>query len=416
MTKKSKKLSTADSIDPKIIDELIKNYEKPEDLLGDGGILKQVQKAMLERIMQGELSTELGYDKHDPSGNNSGNSRNGFSDKEIHTSHGELPIRVPRDRNGDHSPKIIPKHQKRFSGFDDKIISLYARGMTTRDIKAQLEDLYGVEVSAGLISNVTNEVMEEVKAWQFSPLDKVYMIAYLDALVIKVKEDNRVINKAFYLVVGVNIDGNKELLGIWVNQTEGAKFWLGVLTDLKNRGVEDIMIACVDGLKGFPEAIEAVYPQTQVQLCIVHMIRNSLRYVSWKERKAVVADLKTIYGAISAEEAKLALDNFAEKWDEQYPTISKSWRSKWEYITPFFEYPEDIRKAIYTTNAIESINMSLRKVIKHKRIFPSDEAAIKQLYLALRNISKKWTMPIRNWKPAMSRFMILFEERLSKYI
>lgn len=402
-----------DQIDPRIIDELIKTYEKPEDLLGEGGILKHLQKAMLERILEGELTTELGYNKHDPKGNNIGNSRNGYSEKTLKGTNGELPIKVPRDRNGDFSPQIIPKNQTRFDGFDEKIISLYARGMTTRDIQAQLQELYGVEVSATLISNVTNEVINEVKAWQSRPLDKIYPIVYLDALVIKIREDKRVINKAFYLVVGINIEGQKELLGIWISQNEGAKFWLSVLTELKNRGVEDILIACVDGLTGFPEAIETVYPKTQVQLCIVHMVRNSLRYVGWKTRKAVAADLKAIYGAKTIEEAELALASFSEKWDEHYPTISKSWKAKWENITPFFAYPADIRKAIYTTNAIESINMSMRKVIKHKRVFPSDDAALKQLYLALKNISKKWTMPIRNWKEAMNCFMIMFEERLS---
>lgn len=402
-----------DKIDPKIIDELIKNYKKPQDLLGEGGILKQLQKAILERVLEGEMTTELGYEKHDPKGNNSGNSRNGYSEKVIKCTEGEIPIQVPRDRNGEFSPQIIPKHQTRFEGFDDKIISLYARGMTTRDIQAQLQELYGVEVSATLISNVTNEVIDEVKAWQARPLDKIYPVVYLDAMIIKINEDKRVINKAFYLVVGINSEGHKELLGIWISQNEGAKFWLNVLTELKNRGVEDILIACVDGLTGFPEAIETVYPKTQVQLCIVHMVRNSLRYVGWKTRKTVATDLKTIYSAKTIEEAELALTEFAGKWDNQYPAISKSWKDKWENITPFFSYPAEIRKAIYTTNAIESINMSLRKVIKNKRVFPSDEAALKQLYLALRNISKKWTMPIRNWGDAMNCFMIMFAERLA---
>jgi len=402
-----------DSIDPKIIDELIKTYEKPEDLWGENGILKQLQKSVLERILEGEITTELGYKKHDSKGNNSGNSRNGYSEKTIKCTSGELPVQVPRDRNGDFSPQIIPKYQTRFEGFDEKIISLYSRGMTTRDIQEQLQELYGVEVSPALISNVTNEVIEEVKTWQSRPLDKIYPIVYLDALVIKINEDKRVTNKSFYLALGVNLDGQKELLGIWISQNEGAKFWHSVLIELKNRGVEDILIACVDGLTGFPEAIEAVYPKTQVQLCIVHMVRNSLRYVSWKARKAVAADLKAIYGAKTLEEAELALASFSEKWDKQYPSISKSWETKWTNITPFFGYPEDIRRAIYTTNAIESINMSLRKVIKNKRVFPTDEAALKQLYLALRNISKKWTMPIHNWKDAMNCFMIMFAERLS---
>lgn len=407
----SKKSKSGSLFDPNLIDELIKGKTTQEELFGKDGVVKQFQKALLERILEGEMTTELGYDKHDPAGNNSGNSRNGHSEKTIKGDHGEFSIQIPRDRNGDFAPKIIPKNQTRFDGFDDKIISLYARGMTTRDIQAELEEMYGVEVSATLISNVTNEVIDEVKAWQSRPLDKLYPIVYLDALMIKVNEDKRVINKAFYLALGVNRDGQKELLGIWVSQNEGSKFWLSVLTELKNRGLEDIYIACVDGLTGFPEAIETVYPKTQVQLCIVHMVRNSLRYVGWKMRKAVAADLKAIYASKTVEEAELALESFSDKWDEQYPSISKSWRQKWENIIPFFAYPEDIRKVIYTTNAIESTNMSLRKVIKNKRVFPSDEAALKQLYLALRNISKKWTMPIRDWGLALNRFAIMFPDR-----
>ena len=399
--------------DDKLLDDLLRNYEKPEDMLGKEGIFKSLQKALLERILNAELTNELGYEKHASAGNNSGNSRNGYSEKTLKGEHGNLTIEVPRDRNGDFEPKIIPKNHTRFDGFDEKIISLYGRGMTTRDIQAQLKDLYGVEVSAGLISTVTAEVMDEVKGWQTRPLDKIYPIVYLDALVIKVKEDKRVVNKAFYLALGVNIEGEKDLLGIWISQNEGAKFWLNVLNEIKNRGAEDILIACVDGLTGFPEAIEAIYPKTEVQLCIVHQIRNSLRFVSWKNKKTVAQDLRLIYSAKTIDEAELALTSFSEKWDDQYPAISKSWLDKWEKLTPFFAYPQEIRKVIYTTNAIESLNMSLRKVIKHKRVFPNDDAALKQLYLALKNISKKWTMPIQNWKDAMNCFMIMFEERLS---
>lgn len=407
----SRKSKSDNLFDPNLIDELIKGKTTQEELFGKGGVFKQLQKAILERLLEAEMSTELGYDKHDPKGNNSGNSRNGYSEKTIKTDNNEFPINIPRDRNGDFEPKIIPKNKTRFTGLDDKIISLYARGMTTRDIQAELEDMYSVEVSATLISNVTNEVIDEVKTWQSRPLDKVYPIVYLDALVIKINEDKRVINKSFYLAVGVNMEGQKELLGIWISQNEGAKFWLNVLTELKNRGVEDIYIACVDGLTGFPEAIEAVYPNTQVQLCIVHMIRNSLRYITWKERRTVAADLKTIYTAKTIDEAETALESFSDKWDDKYPSISKSWKNRWENITPFFNYPAEIRKAIYTTNAIESINMSLRKVIKNKRVFPSDEAALKQLYLAMRNISKKWNMPIRDWGLALNRFAIMFPDR-----
>lgn len=403
----------AKQFDNQLLDSLIKENKNPEEIFGKDGLFKQLQKALLERMLDGELTNSLGYDKHESKGKNSGNSRNGHSEKTLTTESGELEIKVPRDRNSEFEPKIISKHQTRFEGFDDKIISLYARGMTTRDIQAQLEDLYNVEVSPTLISNVTNEVIEEVKAWQSRPLDKIYPIVFLDALVIKVREDKRIINKAFYLALGVNLEGQKELLGIWVSQNEGAKFWLNVLTEIKNRGVEDILIACVDGLTGFPDAITAIFPKTQIQLCIVHMIRNSLRYVGWKMRKQVAADLKAIYGAKTLEEAELALTSFSEKWDKDYPSISKSWLSHWENIIPFFSYPADIRKAIYTTNAIESVNSSLRKVIKNKRVFPSDESAMKQLYLALKNISKKWTMPIRDWKEAMNSFIIVFENRLS---
>lgn len=322
-----------------------------------------------------------------------------------------MEILIPRDRNASFSPKLIPKHQTRFDDLDNKIISLYSRGMTTRDIQDQLLDLYGTNISATLISNVTNEVIDEVRIWQSRPLDKIYPIVFLDALVIKIQQDRKVITKAFYLALGVNMDGQKELLGIWISQNEGAKFWLNVLTELKNRGVEDILIACVDGLTGFPDAIEAVYPQTKVQLCIVHMVRSSLRYVSWKKRKEVAGDLRAIYNAKTVEEAELALMTFGEKWDKEFPSISKSWSKHWQNISPFFDFPSDIRKVIYTTNAIESLNMSIRKVIKNKRIFPSDESAFKQLYLALKNISKKWTMPIRDWRVAMNQFVIMFEDR-----
>lgn len=408
MAKKTSGLS------PEIVEYLLGKVENPADLFGDGGLLKQLKKALTERILEGELTTELGYEKHDALGDNSGNSRNGHSKKTLKTKDGDLEIQIPRDRNNKFEPSLIRKHQTRFDDMDDKIISLYSRGMTTRDIQEQLKDLYGVEVSATLISNVTNEVIDEVKSWQSRPLDKLYPIVYLDALVIKVNQDKRVINKAFYLALGVNLEGKKELLGIWVSQNEGAKFWLNVLTELKNRGLEDILIACIDGLTGFPEAVETVYPKTQVQLCIVHMVRNSLRYVGWKDRKEVAGDLKKIYSSKTIEEAELSLSFFSEKWDKQFPSISKSWLTHWENITPFFAYPAEIRKVIYTTNAIESVNMSMRKVIKNKRVFPSDEAALKQLYLALKNISKKWTMPIRDWGAAMNRFMIMFDERVMR--
>ena len=311
------------------------------------------------------MAFHLGYVKHAPSGNNTGNSRNGKSHKCVRSVHGDIDLEVPRDRTGSFEPKLVKKGEKQLHGFDDRIISLYAKGMTTRDIQAHFEEAYGVEVSATFISQVTNAVMDEVKAWQTRPLDALYPIVYLDALVIRSRASGAVQNKSVYLALGINLDGEKELLGLWIAQSEGAKFWLSVMTELKNRALQDIFIACVDGLKGFPEAIEALYPQTQVQLCIVHQVRHCLRYVSWKQRKAVAADLRRIYAAPTLSEGEQALQEFAAKWDQEHPTISRSWRSNWGHLTPFFDYPPPIRKVIYTTNAIESLNASLRKVTKN---------------------------------------------------
>lgn len=400
------------TINNDLIDQLLADYQKPEDVLGDNGLLKQLTKAVLERALQAELTHHLGYDKHSPSGNNSGNSRNGRSKKTLKGEFGSLPVEVPRDRNSSFEPKIIPKGQTRFDGFDDKVLSLYARGMTTRQIQQHLEEIYQVEVSPSLISSVTDAITDEVKAWQSRPLDSVYPVVYLDALMVKTRESSHIQNKAVYLAIGLNMTGLKEVLGIWIAQTEGAKFWLQVLTDLKNRGVRDIFIACVDGLKGFPEAIEAAFPKTQVQLCIVHLVRHSLKYVSWRHRKEVAEDLKTIYRATTVEEAEMSLEAFADKWDSHLPTISKSWRLNWERVIPFLSYPEEIRRVIYTTNAIESVNSSLRKVIKNRGSFPNEEAVLKLLYLALNNASQKWTMPIRDWASALNRFAIMFEGRM----
>jgi transposase-like protein len=395
-----------------IIDELLSQCKTSEDIFGENGLVKQFVKALSERALQAELTTHLGYEKHDIKGKNSGNSRNGVTPKTVKGVFGEAEIAIPRDRTGTFEPQLIAKGQTRFDGFDEKILSLYARGLSTRDIQAQLEDLYGVEVSHTLISNVTDAVLDEVRAWQSRALDKVYPIIYFDALVVKIRVDKQIVNKAIHLALAINMDGEKELLGMWCNITEGAKFWLSVLTELKNRGLQDVLICCCDGLTGFPAAIEAVYPKAKIQLCIVHLIRQSLRFVGWKERKAVVADLRLIYGAATLEEAEMALTVFAEKWDKQFPTISQIWLRHWENVTPFFGYPPEIRKVIYTTNAIESLNMTLRNVMKNKRVFPSDDAAFKQIYLALQNISKKWTMPIRDWKPALARFMIEFDGRI----
>jgi len=323
-------------IKEEILDELLKEYKSPEDLLGKDGLLKELTKRLLEKAMDSELTHHLGYEKYSPVGKKSGISRNGKSSKKIKGDFGEIPIEVPRDRNGDFNPQIIPKHQARFDGFDDKIISMYARGMTTRDIQDHLQEIYGVEISADLVSTVTDGVLTDVKEWQSRPLDEVYPVLYLDATIVKVRSEGRVINKSAYLAIGINIEGLKDVLGIWLEQSEGAKFWLKIMTELKNRGVRDIFIACVDGLKGFPEAIEATFPQAEVQLCIVHMIRGSLRFVSWKDRKAVTADLKTIYQAATAEQAQANLENFAQKWDGRYPTISRSWRANWQRLIPLF--------------------------------------------------------------------------------
>jgi putative transposase len=394
------------------IDERLKEDHSPEAVLGEKGLLAELTRAVLQRAMQAELTTHLGYEKHAPEGRNSGNSRNGTSKKTLKSKSGEIPLDIPRDRDSSFEPLIVPKGQTRFEGFDEKIISLYARGLSTRDIQQHLQEIYGVEVSPQLISNVTEGVMEEVRAWQNRPLDALYPILYMDALVVKIRDGGSVKNKAIHFAIGVTLEGNKEVLGFWIEQTEGAKFWLSVMTELKNRGVQDVFIACIDGLKGFPEAIEAVFPKAQVQLCIVHMVRNSLSYVGWKERKAVAADLRNIYSAPTREEAERQLEFFAKQWDARFPTISQSWRRNWERLVVFLAYPEEIRKVIYTTNAIESSNSSLRKVTKTRGSFPTDEAAMKLIYLALQNITKKWTKPVRDWRSALNRFAIMFADRM----
>ncbi|AKZ64665.1 transposase [Herbaspirillum hiltneri N3] len=391
---------------------LLANYKNPEDLIGEEGLLKHLTKLVVERALEAELSEHLGHDKHGSVANDTGNTRNGKSRKTLKGEFGELPIEVPRDRHGSFEPKLVTKHQTRWAGFDDKIMSLYARGMTVREIQAHLEEMYGTEVSPSLISSVTDAVVDEVKAWQARPLNPIYPIVYLDCIHVKVREGT-VRVKAVYLAIGITMDGEKEVLGLWLAQTEGAKFWLQVVTELRNRGVQDIFIACVDGLKGFPDAIEAVFPETTVQLCIVHMVRYSLNYVSWKRRPEVAADLRLIYQSATAEEAELRLREFEEKWDAEYLPIGQSWRRNWPRLIPFFDYPPEIRKVIYTTNAIESVNMSLRKLTKNRGAFPTDEALVKLFYLALRNISKKWTLPIRDWKAALTRFTIQFGERIS---
>ena len=400
------------TINAKLVDELLVDYKKPEDIIGENGLLKQLTKALLERALNAELTEHVGYDKHDPAGYNSGNSRNGVTKKKLKGDFGEIELETPRDRNGSFEPAIVSKGQTRFSGFDDKIISMYSRGMTTREIEGHLKEMYGVDVSPALISHVTEAVMEEVKAWQSRPLDEVYPILYMDALRVKVRDGAHVQNKAIHVAIAVNLAGHKEVLGLWAAQNEGAKFWLQVLTELQNRGVKDIFIACVDGLKGFPEVIESVYPKAEIQMCIVHMVRASLSYVNWKQRKPVAGDLRQIYQAATAQAASQQLDAFAQKWDAVCPVVSQIWRRHWDRIMPFLAYPAEIRKVIYTTNAVESLNMSLRKIIKMRGSFPNEEAALKLLYLALRNASKKWTMPVQNWSAALNRFSILWPDRM----
>jgi putative transposase len=405
-------MTDSKTIPTALLDTLLSNYQKPEDLIGENGLLKQLTKALVERALEAEMTEHLGHAKHEPVTNPSGNARNGKSRKNLKGDFGELPIEIPRDRHGSFEPQIIAKHQTRWAGFDDKIISLYARGMTVREIQSHLEELYGAEVSPSLISSVTDAVADEVKAWQSRPLEPVYPIVYLDCIHVKVRDTGAVRVKAVYLALGINLDGEKEVLGLWIAQTEGAKFWLQVVTELKNRGVQDIFIACVDGLKGFPEAIETVYPKTAVQLCIVHLVRNSLNYVGWKMRKQIAADLKRIYQSATVAEAEQQLAEFEAQWNGDCPSIAQIWRRNWSRVIPFFDYPPEIRRIIYTTNAIESVNMSLRKITKNRGSFPNDEALSKLFYLALMNISKKWTMPLHDWKAALNRFSIQFEDRM----
>ena len=395
-----------------LIDELLKECKNSEEIIGENGLLKQLTQSLVERALQGEMTHHLGYEKDSAAGINSGNSRNGTHSKTVKSDNGEMKVKVPRDRNGEFEPQILRKYQNRFQGFDEKIISMYARGMTTRDIAGHMKDIYGVDVSADFISQVTNSVTQEVTEWQNRPLDEVYPIIYLDALFTKIRDDGQIKKKALYIALGITLEGKKEVLGLWLQHSEGAKFWMHVLTELKNRGLNDILIACVDGLKGFAEAIESIYPQAVTQLCIVHMVRNSLKYVPWKERKQVARDLKTIYRAPNAAQAMQNLEVFEQKWGTKYAMIGKMWRRNWEKITPFLAYPPEIRKVIYTTNAIESLNMTLRKVTKNRGSFPSDESCLKIMYLALNNVSKKWSQPLHGWGTAMNQFMLMFEDRM----
>jgi putative transposase len=401
-------------VDKKLIDEMLKGHSTVEEIAGENGLLKQLTKAIVERALQAELTTHLGYERHSPEGHGSGNSRNGASSKRLKGEFGSLEIAVPRDRQANFEPQLVAKGQTRWHGFDDRILSLYARGMTTREIQGHLEEIYQVEVSPTLISNVTEAVIDEVRAWQARPLDAVYAIVYLDALVVKMRVDGRVENRAVYVAIGITLEGQKEVLGLWTSASEGAKFWLQVLTELNNRGLKDIFIACVDGLKGFPQAIETVYPKTTVQLCLVHMVRASLNYVNWRERIAVAGGLKTIYRAATEQEAARQLEQFAETWDSKYPSISALWRRNWLGVIPFFQFPAEIRKIVYTTNAIESLNMSLRKAIKTRGAFPSQDAALKVMYLALNNLARRWKY-VQGWREALNRFTLLWQDRFPQH-
>jgi len=391
--------------------ELAKHVKTEKDL---SNLSRELVKMTVEAALGAEMEEHLGYARHERS--DSANSRNGYSTKRLIGDHGEVEIDVPRDRHSSFEPVIVEKGQSRLTQFDDQILALYAKGMSTRDIVATFEEMYGAKVSAGLISKVTEAVLDRVIEWQNRLLDALYPILYLDCIAVKIRQDKRVLNKAIYIALGINLEGEKEVLGLWLSENEGAKFWLSVLTELKNRGMQDAFIACVDGLTGFPEAINAVFPRTKIQLCIVHMVRNSLRFVSWKDRKHVAADLRKIYHSVSVEEAERELDAFAEKWDGKYPTISVMWRRHWPNLITLFEYPDEIRKVIYTTNAIESLNSVIRKAIKNRKVFPNDQAAMKVVWLAIEAASKKWTRPVLDWKAALNRFMIEFPDRMPERI
>lgn len=394
----------------KALDLLFESGVDGTSILGQGGLLKELTKGILERALKAEMDNHLGYKLYDRSEGE--NARNGSYTKTLTTEQGAFDIEVPRDREGEFEPAIVPKRTTRITGLDQKILTLYAKGMSLSDIQQQLYELYEVEVSESLISRVTDEILDEVKAWQNRPLESVYPIVFFDCIVVKVRQDKRIINKAVYIALGIDRSGLKDVLGLWISENEGAKFWLGNLTELKNRGMQDMLIACTDNLTGMSEAITAVFPKCEHQLCIVHQIRNSLAYVSYKDRKELAADLKPVYTAATEDEALLALQRFESKWGQKYPQIAKSWLNHWANLVGFLQYPKTIRRMIYTTNAIESVNSGLRKITNNKRIFPNDESVFKSFYLTLNYMTAKWTMPIQNWGEALSHFMIKFEGRI----
>ncbi|MGA8339924.1 MAG: IS256 family transposase [Solirubrobacteraceae bacterium] len=398
-------------ISDEVIDQLLAGARTEAEIAGPGGLLAQLTKQLVERAMEVELTDHVGYEPHCEPPGGAENTRNGTTPKTLITDQGKVPIDAPRDRNGSFEPKIVRKRQRRFVGFDEKILALYSRGLSTRDIEAHLEEMYGVKVGRDLITKVTDAVMDDVRAWAQRPLEDVYPVIFLDAMVLKVREGGSVQRKACYLALGITVEGERDVLGMWFQDTEGAKFWMQVLSELKQRGVQDILICCVDGLKGFPEAIEAIFPKTTVQTCIVHLLRHSLKYVPRKEREQVARDLKPIYTAVDADAAQEALERFDEKWGQRFPVITKAWLDAWEYVIPFLAFPEEVRRVIYTTNAIEALNRQLRKAIKTKGHFPNEDSARKLIYLAVRNATPQWTR-CRNWTTALLAFKIHFGDRL----
>jgi putative transposase len=394
-----------------IIDELLGSTKSAEDLFGKDGLLKTLTKQLMERLLEAEMTSHLGYVKHASDGKNTGNSRNGKTKKTVKTGNGEIEITVPRDRESEFNPVLVGKRQSRLAGLDDNILSLYAKGMTVRDIQSHIEELYGTEISRDLISTITDAVLDDVKAWRSRALDEIYPIVFIDGFVAKCRLDGRVENRTVYVIYGINMEGQKDVLGLYLGAAEGAKFWLGVLTEIKNRGLKDIFILCADGLKGLPEAVEATFPKATFQTCIVHMVRHSLNYVPYNEKKAVAADLKRIYHSDTEVLAAQALDDFELTWGDKYGAIVKSWRQNWEKIIPFLSFPKEIRKVIYTTNIIESLNRTLRKSVKTRGHFSTEDGLMKVLYLAIKGVSKKWTMPIRDWKQALNQFAIMFADR-----
>jgi putative transposase len=404
-------VKTASKIDPEVLDELLKDVSSEQDL---SGVLRQLSKQLIERALDAEMTEHLGHDKGGVVINPEGNTRNGIGKKRLKGELGEIDLDLPRDRQSSFEPQLVRKHQRRLVGLDSRILSLYARGLSTRDIQAELKDIYEVDISPTLISEVTDTVLEEVRAWQQRPLEGLYPVVYLDCIFAKLRVDGVVRTQAVYLAIAINLQGLKEVLGMWVGREakEGAKFWLGVLSELRQRGLEDVFIFCVDGLKGFPQAIEQVYPHAQIQLCIVHLIRNSMTFVPWTKRKAVASDLKAIYTAANERQAKEALETFEQTYKNSYPTIAQLWRRHWDNIIPIFDYPTDIRRAIYTTNVIESLNYSLKKPLKTRAAFPTEDALLKVLYLAIFQASKKWTVPVKDWRKALNWFAQLFGDRL----